>query len=204
MNADNLNQKVVRFFEPFFVKSYNGLEFSFKCVPIQSKEVWTNNGYVNEVASGVWKAYYQIPNSVTHLFIASSCTDILCFAHLFPQYVDKTVSIAFASVGFLPSRENYRELTNEFPNAKIHLIAENSLVGKIFDCKIALWSRTIDSKFQINDDLIKIEFGSQSLVLPIEKFSLNYFEVISGKRFALRTHKPVKGFLNFHKLFTAL
>ncbi|QIH35865.1 hypothetical protein [Sphingobacterium sp. DR205] len=204
MNADNLDQDVIRFFEPFFEKSTTGFEFSYRYFSDQPKEIWNYNGYVNEVASGIWKAYYQIPISVAHLFLASSCTEILCFAHLFPQYVDKTVSIAFASVGFLPSRENYRELTNEFPNAKIHLIAENSLIGKIFDCKIALWSRTIDSKFQINDDLIKIEFGSQSLVLPVEKFSLNYFEVISGKRIALRTHKPVKGFLNFHKLFTAL
>lgn len=204
MNADNLDQDVIRFFEPFFEKSATGFEFSYRYFSDQPKEIWNYNGYVNEVARGIWKAYYQIPISVAHLFLASSCTEILCFAHLFPQYVDKTVSIAFASVGFLPSRENYRELICEFPNAKIHLISENSLIGKIFDCKIALWSRTIDSKFQINDDLIKIEFGSQSLVLPIEKFSLNYFEVISGKRFALRTHKPVKGFLNFHKLFTAL
>ncbi|WP_313269766.1 hypothetical protein [Sphingobacterium sp.] len=204
MNADNLDQDVIRFFEPFFEKSPMGFEFSYKYLSDHQKEIWVKNGYVNEVDSGIWKAYHQIPISVTNLFIATSCTDILCFAHLFPQYVDNALSIAFASVGYLPSRENYRELIYEFPNAKIHLISENSLIGKIFDCKIALWSRAIDSKFQINDDLIKIEFDSQSLVLLIEKFSLNYFEMISGKRFALRTHKPVKGFLNFHKLFTAL
>ncbi|MGJ1534804.1 hypothetical protein ACR784_07285 [Sphingobacterium multivorum] len=204
MNASDLDQDVIRFFEPFFEKSIRGIEFSYRYFSDQPKEIWNSNGYVNEVASGIWKAHHQIPNSVIHLFIASTCTDILCFAHLFPQYVDNALSIAFASVGYLPSRENYRELICEFPNAKIHLISENSLIGKIFDCKIALWSRTIDSKFQIIGDLIKIEFGSQSLVLPIEKFSVNYFEVISGKRFALRTHKPVKGFLNFHKLFTVL
>lgn len=204
MNADNLDQDVIRFFEPFFEKSPTGFEFSYKYLSDHQKEIWNSNEYVNEVASGIWKAHHQIPYSVIHLFIASTCTDILCFAHLFPQYVDNAVSIAFASVGYLPSRENYRKLICEFPNAKIHLISENSLIGKIFDCKIALWSRTIDSKFQINDDLIKIEFDSQSLVLPIEKFSLNYFEMISGKRFALRTHKPIKGFLNFHKLFAAL
>ncbi|QRQ59997.1 hypothetical protein [Sphingobacterium multivorum] len=204
MNADNLDQDVIRFFEPFFERSPTGFEFSYKYLSDQQKEIWVNNGYVNEVASGIWKAYHQIPISVTNLFIASSCTDILCFAHLFQQYVDNALSIAFASIGYLPSRENFRELICEFPNAKIHLIAENSLIGKIFDCKIALWSRSIDSKFRVNNELIEIKFGSQSLVLPIEKFSLNYFEVISGKRFAVRTHKPVKGFLNFHKLFTAL
>jgi len=204
MNADNLDQKVIRFFEPFFEKSPTGFEFNYRCLSNQPEEVWKNNGYVNEVASGIWKAHHQIPNSVIHLFIASTCTDILCFAHLFPQYVNNAKSIAFASVGYLPRRENFRELICEFPNAKIHLISENSLIGKIFDCKIALWNRNVDSKFRINKELIEIEFGSQSLVLPIEKFSLNFFEVISGKRFAVRTHKPVKGFLNFHKLFTAL
>ncbi|WP_333889330.1 hypothetical protein [Sphingobacterium siyangense] len=204
MNSDNLDQKVIRFFEPFFERSPIGFEFNYRYLSDQPKEIWTNNGYVNEVACGIWKAHHQIPISVIHLFIASTCTDILCFAHLFPQYVNNAVSIAFAAIGYLPCKANFRELTNAFPNAKIHLISENSLIGKIFDCKIALWSRSIDSEFRINDDLIEIEFGSQSLVLPIEKFSLNYFEVISGKRFALRTHKPFKGFLNFHKLFTAL
>lgn len=204
MNADNLDQDVIRFFEPFFERSPTGFEFYYRCLSNQPKEVWRNNGYVNEVSSGIWKAHHQIPYSVIHLFIASTCTDILCFAHLFPQYVNNAISIAFASVGYLPSRENFRELICEFPNAKIHLISENSLIGKIFDCKIALWNRNVDSKFRINNELIEIEFGSQSLVLPIEKFSLNYFEVISGKRFALRTHKPVKGFLNFQKLFRAL
>lgn len=204
MNADNLDQDVIRFFEPFFEKSPTGFEFSYRYFLDQPKEIWNNNGHVNEVDSGIWKAYHQIPISVTNLFIATSCTDILCFAHLFPQYVDNALSIAFASIGYFPYKSNFRELICEFPNAKIHLITENSLIGKIFDCKIALWSRSIDSKFRVNNELIEIEFGSQSLVLPIEKFSLNFFEVISGKRFALRTHKPVKGFLNFHKLFTAL
>ena len=204
MNADNLNQKVVRFFEPFFVKSYNGFEFKYRHFSGQPKEIWTKSGYVNEVASGIWKAYYQIPISVAHLFIASSCTDILCFAHVFPQYVDNALSIAFTSIGYLPCKKNLMELICEFPNAKIHLLSENSLIGKIFDCKIALWSRSIDSKLWINGNSVEIELDLQSLVLPIEKFSLNYFEVISSKRFYIRTHKPDKGFLNFHKLFTAL
>lgn len=204
MNADNLNQKVIRFFEPFYERSLTGFKFSYRGCTNQSKEVWMNVGFVTELPQGVWKAFYQIPISVTHLFIASNCTDILCFTHLFPQYVDNGVTIAFASLGYLPCRENLRELICEFPNAKIHLISENSLIGKIFDCKIALWSRSIDSKFWINGNSIEIEFDTQTLELPIGKFSLNYFEVISSKRFAIRTHKPVKGFLNFHKLFTAL
>ncbi len=204
MNAGDLDQNVIRFFEPFFERSPAGFEFSYRYFSDQPKEIWNYNGYVNEVASGIWKAYYQIPISVAHLFLASSCTEILCFAHLFSQYVDKTVSIAFASVGYLPSRENYRELTNEFPNAKIHLISENSLLGRIFDCKIALLNHGIDSKISINGNFIQIEFHGQALELPIERFSLNYFEVVFNKRFSIRTHKPVKGFLNFHKLFTAI
>ncbi|WP_286883076.1 hypothetical protein [Sphingobacterium sp. UBA5980] len=204
MNLDNLDQDVIRFFEPFFERSPTGFEFSYRHQSDQSKEVWTNNMCVKEVASAIWKAYNHFPSSVTDLFIASACLDILCFTHFFPHYVDNSLSIAFASIGYLPSKEYIRELIYEFPNAKIHLIAENSLIGKIFDCKIALLSRSIDSKFRINGHQIEIEFGSQSLVLPIEKFSLNYFEVISGKRFAIRTHKPVRGFLNFYKLFAAL
>lgn len=204
MNADNLDQDVIRFFEPFFERSPTGLEFSYRYLSGQQKEVWTNNMCVKEVASGIWKACNNFPYSVTDLFIASACLDILCFTHFFSQYVDNSLSVAFASIGYLPCKEYIRELIYEFPNSKIHLISENSLIGKIFDCKIALWVRSIDSKFRINDDLIEIEFGSRSLVLPIGKFSLNYFEVISGKRFAIRTHKPVKGFLNFHHLFTSL
>lgn len=204
MNANNLDQDVIRFFEPFFERSPAGFEFSYRYLSGQQKEIWTNNVCVKEVASGMWKAYNHFPSSVTDLFIAPACLDILCFTHFFPQYVDNSLSIAFASIGYLPCEKYIRELIYEFPNAKIHLIAENSLIGKIFDCKIALWIRSIDSKFRINGHQIEIEFGSQSLVLPIEKFSLNYFEVISGKRFAIRTHKPVRGFLNFHKLFTAL
>lgn len=204
MNADNLDQDVIRFFEPFFERSPTGFEFSHRYLSGQEKEVWTNNVCVKEVASGIWKARNHFPPSVTDLFIASACLDILCFTHFFPYYVDNSLSVAFASMGYLPCKEYIRELIYEFPNAKIHLIAENSLIWKIFDCKIALLSRSIDSKFRINGHQIQIEFGSQSLVLPIERLSLNFFEVISGKRFAVRTYKPVKGFLNFHKLFTAL
>lgn len=204
MKADNLDQDVIRFFEPFFERSPTGLEFSYSYLSGQQKEVWTNNLCIKEVDSGTWKAYNHFPSSITDLFIGSACLDILCFTHFFPQYVDNSLSVAFTSIGYLPCKEYIRELIYEFPNARIHLIAENSLIGKIFDCKIALWTRRIDSKFWIKGDLIEIEFGSQSLVLPIEKFSLNYFEVISGKRFAIRTHKPVRGFLNFHHLFTSL
>lgn len=204
MNLDNLDQDVIRFFEPFFERSPNGFKFSYRYLSEQPQELWTSDGYIKEVDRGIWEACNQFPSSVTDLFIASTCLDILCFTHFFPQYVDNSLSVAFASIGYLPCKEYIRELIYEFPNAKIHLIAENSLIGKIFDCKIALWVRSIDSKFRINGHQIEIEFGSQSLVLSIGKFSLNYFEVISGKRFAIRTHKPVRGFLNFHHLFTSL
>ena len=163
MNADNLDQNVIRFFESFYERSPTGFVFNYRYFSGQPKEIWTNSGYVNEVDSGIWKAYYQIPISVAHLFIASSCTDILCFTHVFPQYVDNALSIAFASIGYLPCKANFRKLIREFPNAKIHLLSENSLIGKIFDCKIALWSRSIDSKFWINGNSIKIEFETQTL-----------------------------------------
>ena len=204
MNADNLNQKVIRFFEPFFEKSIHGFEFSYVCYTNKANEIWTNTGSVIEVPQGIWIANHQLPISIAHLFIASSCTDILCFSHFFPQYVEKGSAIAFSSLGYHPSKENFRELLCKFPNAKIHLISENSLIGKISDCKIALWKQGIDSKVSIYGNFIEIEFGSECLNLSIEKISLNYFEGISNKRFSLRTHKPVKGFLSFHKLFTAL
>ncbi|HAE68641.1 MAG TPA: hypothetical protein DCG77_15870, partial [Sphingobacterium sp.] len=149
MNVDNLNQKVFRFFEPFFVESNNGLEFSYGC-NTKEKEIWKRSGFVDEVAQGIWTAYYQLPISITHLFIASSCTDTLCFAHFFPQYVEKRSGIAFSSLGNLPNRKIFRELICKFPNAKIHLISENSLLGRIFDCKIALLKHGIDSKISIN------------------------------------------------------
>ncbi|TWI15517.1 hypothetical protein IQ31_05099 [Sphingobacterium siyangense] len=202
-NADNLNQKVIRFFEPFFEKSIHGIEFSYGC-NTKAKEIWKSSGFVDEIPQGIWTAYHQLPISIAHLFIASNCTDTLCFAHFFPQYVEKKAGVAFSSFGYLPNKENFRELICKFPNAKIHLIFENSLLGRIFDCKIALLKHGIDSKISINGNFIQIEFHGQTLELPIERFSLNYFEVISSKRFPIRTYKPAKGFLNFHKLFTAI
>lgn len=203
MNADNLNQKVIGFFDLFFEKSIHGIEFSYGC-NTKAKEIWKSSGLVDEIPQGIWTAYHQLPISIAHLFIASSCIDTLCFAHFFPQFVEKKAGFAFSSLGYLPNKENFRELICKFPNAKIHLISENSLLGRIFDCKIALLKHGIDSKISISGNFIQIEFDMQTLELPIERFSLNYFEVISNKRFSIRTHKPVKGFLNFHKLFTAI
>lgn len=202
MDTDNLNWKVTDYFEAFYKRIDCGFEFTYSSCT--EKEYWFKNGLVREVPQGIWIAHHHLPDTVNHLFIAQNCTDILCFSHVYPQYVDNTVSPAFASLGYLASKGDFKNLINKFINAKIHLISENSLIGKVFDCRIALWSRGIDSKYQIIGNSVALQFGVKMLTIPIEKFSLNYFEIISNNRFSFRTHKPAKGFLSFHKLFAAL
>lgn len=201
MEFNDLKENVKQFFAPFFEEVPIGVEFEYNCY---SREIWRPGGILKEVPSGICIASNHLPFAISHLFLANSCTEILCFCHFYPEYIDNNVAVAFVSLGYLPTKASIKELLVMFPNAKWHLIFENSLPGKVCDCKIALWKNNIDAYFWIIEDQINIQWDSGQVSIPISKFSLSYLEFITKKRFSMRTHKPERRYLNFFNQFVSL
>ncbi|WP_298938287.1 hypothetical protein [uncultured Dysgonomonas sp.] len=108
---------------------------------------------------------------------------------------------AFASLGLLPTKEQFTWLKIQFPNAKIHTIFDNGISGRVADCKVATWQIGKNARFSLADDHGEFYYNKKKHRIPVNIFSLSRFEKLSGIRSGVRTHKPKAPFETFYLSF---
>ncbi|WP_148908897.1 hypothetical protein [Sphingobacterium allocomposti] len=169
---------------------------------VLAKEQWSENGVRIPVCKGMWLVTDGLPVSVTHLFIGHSASDLLCFCHYHPNWVDPPCLSAFASLGLLPTKEQFTWLKSLFTNAKIHTVFDGGISGRVADCKVATWQIGKSARFSLAGDLGEFYYNKKKYRIPVNIFSLSRFEKLSGIRSGIRTHKPKAPFETFYQSFT--
>jgi len=198
-----LKPGVRNFFAPFIDMVGDKILFPYTLEnQIVAQEHWSENGVRIPVCKGMWLVTDSLPVSVTNLFIGHSASDILCFCHYYPNWIIPHRPSAFASLGLLPTKEQFTCLKTLFTNAKIHTVFDGGISGRVADCKVATWQIGKSARFSLVDDHGEFYCNKKKYRIPVSIFSLNRFERLSGIRAGVRTHKPKAPFETFYQSFT--
>jgi len=195
----NIRTEAADFFKPFYQNGPDGaVLFSYAKTAFES---WTLRSHRIPVTHEIWLAGAAYPNLITDLYIGYSAAELVCFAS---QHTHDTLRQpehqAFASLGLLPEDKQVQFLKTLFPYARWHLVFHADLLGKIADAAIAAWYKCYPVSFRINDSRISIKFRGKAFYFDSSTFSLHRFEVATGLRSGIRTHKPPRGLQSFTKL----
>src|SRR5690554_2098673 len=153
MSFSSLKSEVQDFFGPYIIISEDNVAFPYTLEnQITEYEHWGENGVRIPVCKDVWLAADSLPISVTNLFIGHSASDILCFCHYYPDWLAVPCSAAFASLALRPSKEQVVRLKFLFPNAQIHTVFDTGIIGRVTDCKVAMWNAGKNVRFSVVGD----------------------------------------------------
>ncbi|QQD14363.1 hypothetical protein [Sphingobacterium sp. UDSM-2020] len=198
-----LKAEVRNFFAPYMDIVEDKILFPYTLEnQVIDHERWNENGVRIPVSNAMWLVTDSLPVSVTNLFIGHSASDILCFCHYYPNWITSPCLVTFASLGLLPSKEQFVYLKGLFPNAKIHTVFDGGISGRVADCKVATWQLGKNARFSLVDDHGEFYCNKKRYRIPVGNFSLNRFERLSGIRAGIRTHKPKAPFETFYQSFT--
>lgn len=197
-----LSVPVLSFFRDHFINMDSSLQFVF-----QNNEGGAVSEYLSKdlhltpSTDGIWLVYKGFPSQVRHLFLSHSATDILCFCHYNTGWLNSSDSVAFAALGLIVSSGQLHFLKRLFFNAKFHLLFDGGTTGRVSDCKVAIWLNGKDADFVAIGDDLHIFYNQNKFIIPIELFSLHYFEKMVGIRSGIRTHKPKHDFNSYYDMF---
>lgn len=198
-----LNPEVQNFFAPYMYMIEDKIRFPYTLENhILGQEHWNENSVRIPVCKGMWLVTDGLPVSVTHLFIGHSASDLLCFCHYHPNWINLPCLSAFASLGLLPTKEQFIWLKSLLPNAKIHTVFDGGISGRVADCKVATWQLGKSARFSLVDDHVEFYYNKNTYRIPVGNFSLSRFEKLSGIRAGIRTHKSKAPFETFYQSFT--
>ncbi|MFD2964391.1 MULTISPECIES: hypothetical protein [Olivibacter] len=164
-------------------------------------EYWSPGLHKVPVSVGIWLVHEGSLAQVRHLFLSHSAADILCFCQLSPDWLTLPGNVAFAALGLLAIADQVRFLKECFGNAKVHMLFDAEITGRVTDCKAALWLSGKDATFSIFDDIVQIGYRRRKFNIPVPVFSLHRFEKTVALRSNIRTHKPKGGFSSYYQLF---
>lgn len=200
--ALGIKPQVQYFFEPWLeVSSEIELQFSYTDQATSRKQVEVINTHGNLIPStGIWCAGAHHSHTVKHNFLFYSAIEVLSFCSMNTDWLAKPGNVAFSALGLCPVASQVEMLRSRFPNARLHTVFGNDVLGRITDCKVALWAKRKDAHFQMHQDIIIAQYNSKTFRIPEPIFSLNLFEQKSSLRASIRTHKPKAGFATFLEL----
>jgi hypothetical protein len=136
------------------------------------------------------------PNMARQLFLFHTATDVLCFCHFYSHWIQKPGNNVFTALGQKPTSNQILTLKKRFPNARFVGVFDDDLLGRVIDCKIALWHMDRDASFILADSEIIVKYKDNIFRISAEQFSLHRFRLITGTRSNYRTIKP-RGALSF-------
>ena len=203
LGALGIKSQVQYFFEPWLeVSSETELQFSYTDQATNRKqgEVINTRGSLIPSTTGIWCAGAHHPSTVRHNFLFYSAIEALSFCSMNTDWLARPGNCTFSALGLCPTASQIEVLRSKFPNARLHTVFGNDVLGRITDCKVALWAKIRDARFQLHQDMIIARYNNETLRMPEPMFSLNLFEQKSGLRAGIRTHKPKAGISDFLQL----
>lgn len=150
----------------------------------------------------IWKAGGELPALVRRVYVFSSAINAIAFFHFYPDKLRPPEHVAVASLGLVPCKLQSEYLGGKYPNAKVFAVFDNDILGRVADCKLALWLKGKDAKFMYEAETLKINYQGRLYQNPGSDFSLFSFQKQTRLRLGVRTYKPGKYHNSFYILFT--
>lgn len=200
LTALGIKPRVQQSFEPWLEVSSDeelSLTYSSPKANLKEEEFINRSGSIVPSAAGIWCAGAYHPNSVRHNFLFYSGLEALSFCSMATDWLVRPGFAVFSALGLCPSASQISLLQYRFPNARLHTVFGNDILGRITDCKVALWSKRRDAVFNIEKDVIVGNYNGKIFRIPEPIFSLSLFEQKCGLRSGIRTHKPKAGISTF-------
>jgi hypothetical protein len=155
-----------------------------------AREYFVPGQHLVPVTSDLWRSNPLNPALISHVFIACSAMEAICFLHIHRHLFGCLDQLLFVATGLLPSQMQLAEIAKEYKRQKFALLMGNSLAGRAADVRIAGWLK--EKNFLVNYeglDQVMISFGQKEYTFSESAFNLNAFQVASGFRFKIRTYK---------------
>lgn len=185
----NIRPEVADFFKPYFKCGSKGcMLFNYGRSAVESR---TTRSHIIPSTNELWLAGATYPNLITDLYIGNSALELICFASQRPQHlIMHPEQQAFAALGLLPAASQVQLLKALFPFARWHLLFGPDLLGRIADAGVAAWYKGYPVSFRVDDSRVCLKFRGKAFYFDQSIFSLHRFEIATGLRSGIRTHKP--------------
>lgn len=192
----NIRPEIADFFKSYFQSGTDGRNlFNYGHTAF---ETWTTGLHRIPTTQEIWLAGAAAPDIITDLYISYSAADLICFTSQRPHYLLRCPEQqAFAALGLLPTSKQVQFLKSIFPYARWHLLFHHDLLGDIADASIAAWFNNRQVSFRYKATQIIGIYRNKAYYFDISTFSLHRFELATGLRAGMRTHKPPSGFNSF-------
>lgn len=147
-------------------------------------------------STGMWLA--GVNKNVLDVFLFFSAAEALAFCHLHQYKYDFLNRCVFVALGIKPCMEQIEFVKLLYKRARIHTVFGNSLVGRIYDCKVGLWLTRKDCKFYLSKKYVVVKDCNRQrkhfkgLEIDRSEFSYSTFYRSYGGRSHVKTHKPPK------------
>ena len=154
------------------------------------KECYGLGLHLVPVTSDLWRSNQLNPALISHVFIACSAMEAICFLQIHHHLFGCLDQLLFVATGLLPSQVQLAGLAAEYRHQKFVLIMGNSLIGRTADVRIAGWLRKKNFTVRYQDlDQVSVSYGQKEYIFPELAFNLNAFQLASGFRSQVRTYK---------------
>ncbi len=150
----------------------------------------------------IWEAGGELPALVRRVYVFSSAINAIAFFHFYPDKLRQPEYVAVASLGLVPCKLQVQYLDDKYPNAEVCVVFDNDILGRVADCKVALWLKENDAAFMYEAETLKINYHGRPYHISESDFSLFNFQKQTGLRLRVRTYKPGKYHNSFYSLFT--
>ncbi|WP_231388326.1 hypothetical protein, partial [Sphingobacterium hungaricum] len=100
---------------------------------------------------------------------------MLCFCHFYQHLLKNIGSNVFSAIGFNPCTEKLGQLKKQFPNARTIGIFDDTVLGRVLDCKVVLACIRKEVSFELAHGAVLFSYRGKDFVVPEAIFSLHHF-----------------------------
>ncbi|MEJ6979729.1 hypothetical protein WG906_04665 [Pedobacter sp. P351] len=196
-------KEVLLFFEnSFFSDSLGRALFPYKSNGnAEDIEILCPEAHRVPKTAEIWEAGGEITALVRRVYVFSSAINAIAFFYFYPGKLRQPEHVAVASLGLVPCKLQVQYLDGKYPNAEVCAVFDNDILGRVADCKLALWLKGKDAAFMYEAEILKISYQGRLYQISQADFSLFNFQKQTGLRLGVRTYKPGKYHNSFYILF---
>lgn len=198
-----IREEIDRLFSPCYKISGNGaLAFSYLKDGIEvGKECYTSEVHYVPATSGLWIVNHFSITSVKNLYLFPSGIEAISYFQLYPEKLQGSFPWTVAALGLNIQADHTIQLSG-FNKAKKHFVFGSDLLGRVTDCKLALWFRNLSVPFCLKSGQIHFEMNGKTYAIPEQSFSLFRLQKLTGLRNLGRTIKPPSPYHSFYEIIT--
>ncbi|WP_345212742.1 hypothetical protein [Mucilaginibacter gynuensis] len=142
-------------------------------------------------------AFCNLPRLVMQVYLFCTGLEMLCFCNLRPDVLNNQINVAFVALGLCPDQQDIKQLRTRYPFANFNCVFGNDLLGKVLDCKVAMWYHDRDLSTLCDGTTVIFKYENKVIRLNADRVSLDIFKRTMRLKTNIKTLKPAGGFISF-------